>query len=69
MDDERLIKVRQASRAYKLTIAQNLERIWSDVLQEPLPEDLQRLVRKLEQEAPPTRMSREADKHRVISDL
>jgi hypothetical protein len=48
MDDETLIRVRQANQAFKLTIAQNLGRIWSDVLQEPLPDDLQRLIRKLE---------------------
>jgi hypothetical protein len=35
MDDERLIRVRQASQAYKLTIAENVGRIWTDVLQEP----------------------------------
>jgi hypothetical protein len=40
------------SRSYKLSIALDLERIWSDVLEEPLPQDLQKLIRKLEQRLP-----------------
>jgi hypothetical protein len=40
------------SCSYKLSIALNLERIWSDVLEEPLPQDLQKLIRKLEQRLP-----------------
>jgi hypothetical protein len=31
-----------------LAIARNLERIWSSVLHEPIPADLQRLIRRLE---------------------
>jgi hypothetical protein len=40
------------SYSYKLSIALNLKRIWSDVLDEALPQDLQKLIRKLEQRLP-----------------
>ena len=33
----------------KLAWARDLQRLWSDVLQEPLPADLRRLIDKLEQ--------------------
>jgi hypothetical protein len=33
----------------KLAWARDLQRIWSDVLQEPLPADLRRLIDELEQ--------------------
>jgi hypothetical protein len=33
----------------KLAWARDLQRIWSDVLQEPLPTDLRRLIDRLEQ--------------------
>ena len=52
MDHERLDQLREraasVSYSYKLSIAHNLQRIWSDVLEEPLPQDLQRLITKLE---------------------
>ena len=41
MDHERLDLLREraasVSHSYKLSIAHNLQRIWSDVLEEPLP--------------------------------
>ena len=38
----------QAENSMKLAIARDLQRIWSDVLQEPLPIDLSRLIYRLE---------------------
>ena len=38
----------QAENSMKLAIARDLQRIWSDVLQEPLPIDLSRLIHRLE---------------------
>jgi hypothetical protein len=35
--------------AIRLAIARDLQRIWSDVLHEPLPTDLRRVIDKLEQ--------------------
>jgi hypothetical protein len=35
--------------AIRLAIARDLQRIWSDVLQEPLPTDLRQVIDKLEQ--------------------
>jgi hypothetical protein len=52
MDHERLNELQERAASvsynYKLSIAHNLQRIWSDVLEEPLPQDLQRLITKLE---------------------
>ena len=39
----------KAENSMKLAIARDLQRIWSDVLQEPLPTDLSRLIDRLEQ--------------------
>ena len=36
-------------QSMKLAIARDLQRLWSDVLQEPVPTDLRRLMDKLEQ--------------------
>jgi hypothetical protein len=36
-------------QSVKLAIARGLQRMWSDVLQEPLPTDLRRVIDKLEQ--------------------
>jgi len=36
-------------QAIKLAWARDLQRMWSDVLQEPLPTDLRRLIDRLEQ--------------------
>jgi hypothetical protein len=56
MNEEGFARLREraagVSCSYKLSIALNLERIWSDVLEEPLPQDLQKLIRKLEQRLP-----------------
>jgi len=38
----------KADNSMKLAIARDLQRIWSDVLQEPLPTGLRRLVDRLE---------------------
>ena len=38
----------KAVNSMKLAIARDLQRIWSDVLQEPLPIDLSRLIHRLE---------------------
>ncbi len=38
----------KAENSMKLAIARDLQRIWSDVLQEPLPIDLSRLINRLE---------------------
>ena len=38
-----------AAAGMKLAIARDLQRIWSDVLQEPLPTGLRRLIDRLEQ--------------------
>ena len=38
----------QAENSMKLAIARDLQRIWSEVLQEPLPIDLSRLIYRLE---------------------
>ena len=38
----------KAENSMKLAIARDLQRIWSDVLQEPLPIDLSRLIHRLE---------------------
>jgi len=39
----------KADNSMKLAIARDLQRIWSDVLQEPLPTGLRRLIDRLEQ--------------------
>ena len=39
----------KAENSMKLAIARDLQRIWSDVLQEPLPTGLRRLIDRLEQ--------------------
>jgi hypothetical protein len=39
----------KADNSMKLAIARDLQRIWSDVLQEPLPTDLRRLIHRLEE--------------------
>jgi hypothetical protein len=39
----------KADDSMKLAIARDLQRIWSDVLQEPLPTGLRRLIDRLEQ--------------------
>jgi hypothetical protein len=36
-------------QSLKLAIARDLQRMWSDVLHEPLPTDLRRLIDRLEQ--------------------
>ena len=36
-------------QSMKLAIARDLQRMWSDVLQEPLPSNLRRLIDRLEQ--------------------
>jgi hypothetical protein len=41
----------KADAAISLAIARDLQRIWSDVLHEPLPRDLLRLIDGLEQVA------------------
>jgi len=38
----------KADNSMKLAIARDLQRIWSDVLQEPLPTGLRRLIDRLE---------------------
>jgi hypothetical protein len=38
----------KAENSMKLAKARDLQRIWSDVLQEPLPIDLSRLIHRLE---------------------
>ena len=38
----------QDENSMKLAIARDLQRIWSDVLQEPLPKNLSRLIHRLE---------------------
>ena len=40
---------KKADNSMKLAIARDLQRIWSDVLDEPLPTDLRRLIDRLEQ--------------------
>jgi hypothetical protein len=39
----------KAENSMKLAIARDLQRIWSDALQEPLPIDLSRLIHRLEE--------------------
>ena len=39
----------QLDHAIKLAWARDLQRMWSDVLHEPLPTDLRRLIDRLEQ--------------------
>ena len=39
----------KAENSMKLAIARDLQRIWSDVLQEPLPMDLSQLIHRLEE--------------------
>ena len=39
----------KADNSMKLAIARDLQRIWPDVLQEPLPTDLRRLIHRLEE--------------------
>jgi len=39
----------KADAAIRLAIARDLQRIWTDVLHEPLPRDLVRLINHLEQ--------------------
>jgi hypothetical protein len=51
MDERRLPSLALANDVFKLAIARDLQRIWSDVLNEPLPADLQRLIAKLERTA------------------
>jgi hypothetical protein len=54
METRQLPSLTLASPAFKLAIARDLKRIWADVLQEPLPTDLQRLIKRLEQVTRPT---------------
>ena len=50
MDDHSIhaFAEQKADDSLKLAIARDLQRIWSDVLQEPLPTDLRRLIDRLE---------------------
>ena len=43
-----LTSLKKANSASTLSIARNLQRIWSDVLKEPIPPELMRLVEGLE---------------------
>ena len=43
-----LTSLKRANSASTLSIARNLQRIWSDVLKEPIPPELMRLVEGLE---------------------
>jgi hypothetical protein len=43
----------KADNSVKLAIARDLQRIWSDVLQEPGPIDLLRLIHRLEEVTAP----------------
>jgi hypothetical protein len=42
-----------AANHFKLIMARKLQAIWTDVLQEPIPPDLQALLDRLEQRRPP----------------
>lgn len=43
----------QQENAFKLAISRELHRIWSKVLEEPVPPNLQRLIQHLEQVTTP----------------
>ena len=49
MKERRLNSFAVANHSVTLGAALNLERIWRDVLEAPIPKDLQRLIRRLEQ--------------------
>jgi hypothetical protein len=44
--------VEPAENPFKLIMARKLEAIWADVLQEPIPPDLQALLKRLEAAEP-----------------
>jgi hypothetical protein len=49
MKERHLNSFATANSTFTLAAALNLRRIWDDVLEQPVPEDLQRLIKRLEQ--------------------